>query len=578
MDVVRFFAELKRRRVFRVAAAYAVVGFAVAEAIDLLLPRLGAPEWAVSVFLVAILAGFPIALVLAWALEVTPDGVRVTAATDDHGSAASSGAASGSRAGYTVVFLLGALLSLGAWWVVDRARGVEDGPDELRSLAVLPFAALSDDTDDQWLAQGLHDQLITELSRLAGLDRVISRTSVLQYAEDPPPVTEIARTLNVDAVIEGSILPSSDRVRINVQLIAGATDHHLWSQDYDRARAEALDLVKSVALDIAGEIQLQLSADDAARLEAERSVSPAAQEAYFRGRAAWNERTEEGMARAAEQFRRAIEIDPDYAQAYAGMASFHALGWGAGADRARAVTFANRALELDPGLAEAYTARGYARMLRDHDWDAAESDLRAAVRVQPGYATAHQWGAELLVAIGRPAEAVAWIRRARELDPFSGIIAWNELRILYLTGRFDECLAANDRYDAEFADYTRDGNRVACLLGAGRYPEAAALGDAPDSVQQAVGPADGRALWEWVAEESERSSLSALAQLGRYDALFERIDDWFAEPGGPGLNLPILLADPLLDPAREDPRWREKVLDRVGLPNRSDRRPPPSGV
>lgn len=298
MSARRIFSELKRRRVFRVAAGYTVVGIAVAETLDLILPRLGAPDWVVTVFIVALLVGFPIALVLGWALEVTPEGIRVTDPVEDSGPDGEAPVRHG-MAGYAMVFVLG------VWWLVGwEGDGGEDATT-VRSLAVLPFSALSDESSDQWLAQGLHDQLITELAHLSGLDRVISRTSVLRFAEDPPSIIEIAQALNVDAIIEGTILPSTDRVRINVQLIDGVTDAHLWARDYDRAREEALDLVKSVAQDIAGEIALQLSATDEAHLQTERSVNPVAQEAYFRGRSFWNERTSEGMRQAAEQFQRA---------------------------------------------------------------------------------------------------------------------------------------------------------------------------------------------------------------------------------------------------------------------------------
>jgi len=415
------------------------------------------------------------------------------------------------------------------------------------------------------MAQGLHDQLITELAHLSGLDRVISRTSVLRYAEDPPAITEIARALNVDAVIEGSILPSADRVRINVQLIGGATDDHLWAQDYDRPREEALDLVKAVAQDIAREVRLQLNPAEAARLGAEHVVTPAAQEAYFRARVLFDERTPEDIARAGELFQRAIELDPDWGQAYAGMATYHALGR-AGGDPARTEEYAERALELDPGLAEAYAALGFARLFRDMEWYDAAEHFRTAVRIQPGYATAHQWGAELLAGLGRSEEASDWARRARELDPSSMIIAWNELRVLFLARRYEECLAANDRYEVEFADYGYGGNRENCLLGLGRHREVAEGRQAPDSVLEAISAEGGEAFWPWVAEEGAGGGWIVLAQLGRTDQFFQDfVDMWEANEGGLGLNLCYWVAQPLLDPLREDPRWESVVLRRVGL-------------
>jgi TolB-like protein len=563
MKASQLFSELKRRRVIRVATAYAIVGFAVAEGLDLFLPRLGVPEWTVTALIVALLAGFPIALVMAWALEIGSGGIRVTEPLGDGDGGTSPWPG---RAGFIAVFALGALLSLGGWWMMSwiRGSGMETAAT-VRSLAILPFSALSDESGDHWMAQGLHDQLITEMAQLSGLDRVISRTSVLRYAENPPGIIEIARVLNVDAIIEGSILPSEDRIRINIQLIAGETDGHLWARDYERPREEALDLVKSVAQDIATELSLELTATDEARFEVERSVNPAAQEAYFRGRAFLDQRTGEGISRAAEQFQRAIDLDPEYGQAYAGMASYHALGQ-AGGDVTRVEEYAQRALDLDPGLAEAYAAMGFTHIFRDQAWDEAEEHFRTAVRLQPGFSTGWQWGADLLAGRGKGIEAVEWIRRARELDPFSGIIAWNELRILYLTGHFEECLSANDRYAVDFADYPRSGNREFCLLGAGRYAEVVELLEAPDSIREAV--TEGRIgdFWGWADQYPEWMGMWIFdAQLDRTDEFFQKFDNVWEARGGLGLNLTYYVADPLMDPLRQDPRWGEIFLPRVGL-------------
>jgi TolB-like protein/Tfp pilus assembly protein PilF len=568
-----FLAELKRRKVTRVVVVYALVGFGVIEAAEMIFPRLQAPDWSVSLIVGLVLLGFPIALVLAWALEVTPDGIRVT----DVAQGAEKGGTAPARpgmAGYTLVFALGAILSLGVWALAGWVRGGDGDAHKVRSLAVLPFTALSDDSSDRWMAQGLHDEIITELAGLEGLDKVISRTSVLQYAENPLPIPEIARELNVDAVIEGTILPSTDRVRINVQLIAGATEGHLWAQVYDRAREEALDLVKAVAQDIAVEIRLQLSAADEARLRIEQRVNPAAQEAYFRGRAFWNERTEGALERAAEQFRQAIEIDPEYGAAYAGMASLNALGAEGGL--AHVEEYAREALALDPGSAEAYTAIAYVELIDEQAWDQAEEHFRTAVRLNPGYATAHAWGAELLIGRGRPLEALEWMRRARELDPFSAIIAWQELRILYVAERYDECIAANERYEAEFPEYGgfRAGNLADCLLGAGRYSEAAEVLEAPDSILEAIASGTPKEVWRWMWKGEARLDvdmfLRSLAQSGEDDRFFQAMDQVIelileCPDGAFCRNLPMLLADPLVRPMHEDPRWREIVLSRLGL-------------
>jgi serine/threonine-protein kinase len=303
-------------------------------------------------------------------------------------------------------------------------------------------------------------------------------------------------------------------------------------------------------------------------------VNPAAQEAYFRGRAFWNERTEGALERAAEQFQRAIDIDPEYGPAYAGMASLHALGGGGGL--AQTEEYARQALALDPGLAEAYTAIAYVKLIDEQAWDEAEEHFRTAVRLEPGYATAHAWGAELLIGRGRPEEALEWMRRARELDPFSAIIAWQELRILYVAERYDECIAANERYEAQFPEFRgfRAGNLVDCLMGAGRSSEAAEVLEAPDSILEAIATGGPDELWGWLLERGVPMQADmffrSLAQSGENDRFFQAADqvvDMLLDcaDGSFCRNLPMLLADPLLRPMHEDPRWEEMVLNRLGF-------------
>ena len=563
MGALDFLKELRRRRVFRAAGAYAVVGVAVLEAVDVVLPRLGTPDWVVTVFVVAVLAGFPVVLVMAWALEITSDGIAITPPASGRQARVESRTPWG---GYAAVFLFGAAVSAAGWTFLRPDQIAGTGVPGVRSLAVLPFAPLSDDPDDHWLAQGLHYQLNTELSRLGGLDRVIDVASVLRYADERPAVSEITDALGVDAVIEGAILPATDRVRIHVQLIAGATQDHLWAQDYDRDREGALEMVKSVAQDIARELEVELSASDQVRLAERQVVSPAAQEAYFRGRSLWNQRDSAGTAGAIREFRRAIELDPDYGAPYAGLASIAAIRRpelvGSSVEE-----LATRALDRDPHLAEAYTALAYHRLLEDYAWEESEELFRRATEVQPGYSTAWQWGSELLVGLGRSEEGVAWIRRARELDPFSPIIAWNELRTLYLAGEFQECLVAHDLYQKEFPGF-RPSHGWMCQHMLGDFSGVMEAGQVPDSVRALVGSGNEVALWEWILGEYGAwwpGYPGLLWRVGREEEAFEFFDAMFDSWGGPGLNLAYVLADPFLEPLRQDPRWHDRVLRRVKL-------------
>jgi TolB-like protein/DNA-binding winged helix-turn-helix (wHTH) protein/Tfp pilus assembly protein PilF len=316
----------------------------------------------------------------------------------------------------------------------------------IRSLAVLPLDDLSHDPAQSYFADGMTDELITELGQIAAL-RVISRTSVMQYRGTHKSLPQIARELNVDAVVEGTILRSGDRVRITAQLIQAPMDKHLWAHSYEGNLREVLALQENVAKDIAGQIRAQLTPQERAKLKNARPVNPAAYEAYLRGNYFADKRTAEGLAKAIEYFEEAIRDDPNSAPAYAGLADVYTViseykSVPAHESHVKARAAARRAVELDDSLAEAHTELANLAGNEDYDWPGAEWEFRRAIELNPGNATAHSFRAMNLMSMGRWREASAEMERARELDPLSIIINANIGLVYYYSGEPDRAIEA----------------------------------------------------------------------------------------------------------------------------------------
>jgi len=293
----------------------------------------------------------------------------------------------------------------------------------IRSIAVLPLENLSGDPDQEYLADGMTDELITHLAKL-GSPRVISRTSVMRYKRALQPLPEIAQALKVDAVVEGSIAISGNRVRVTVQLIRAADDQHLWAEEYDSEMGDMLALQRQIAGSIAQEVRAKLGPEQQTYFAAKVSRDPVLNEAYLRGLYFWEKRTEPDLRRAIENFNAAIVRDPAFAPAYAGVANSYNLLWYLGFMRAdeavpQARAAIEKALALDPLSAEAHLARAYLFLHQDWNWAAGDAELRRTLDLSPGYSLAHQWNAYYLRAAGRPEEAVAESELARELDPLS---------------------------------------------------------------------------------------------------------------------------------------------------------------
>jgi TolB-like protein/DNA-binding winged helix-turn-helix (wHTH) protein/Flp pilus assembly protein TadD len=321
----------------------------------------------------------------------------------------------------------------------------------IHSLAVLPLENLSNDASQDYFADGMTDELITHLGQIGTL-RVISRTSAMTYKNVHKPLAEIARELNVDAVVEGSVLHSGDGVRIDAQLIQVPADKQIWAESYEGDFRDTLALQSRVARSVAEQIRVTLNRQEQVALAKSKTVNPAAYEAYLKGRYFWNKRTGDGLRKAIQYFNHAIETDPTYAEAYAGLADSYALSgdWEYGVlspqDAFRKATAAaTKALALDDSLGEAHTSLAFAFDLYGWDWAAAEAQYKLAIKLNPGYATAHLWYAWHLILMGQNSEGLLELRKAESLDPLSLIISADMADALCIDHRYDEAVQQSEK-------------------------------------------------------------------------------------------------------------------------------------
>jgi TolB-like protein/DNA-binding winged helix-turn-helix (wHTH) protein/Tfp pilus assembly protein PilF len=329
-------------------------------------------------------------------------------------------------------------------WLFGSAK-----PHSFRSLAVLPLENLSGDPKQDYFADGMTEELITQVSKFANL-KVISRTSVMQYKGSKKSLPRIAAELHVDAVVEGAVQLADKRVRVTAQLVDGATDEHIWADIYDRELSNVLLLQSEVARDIAKQIDLELTPQQQLRLKASaHPVNPDAYQSYLLGRYYWNMRTGEGLAMAGKYFADAIQKDPNFALAYSGLADYFAYLAVLGGPEimkprdamSQARTAASKALQLDDSLAEAHASMGNILHNYDWNWSAAEQEYKRAIELNPNYAMAHHLYAHLLIETGRTQESLAEAHRALGLDPYSPFVNNGLARQYYLSRQYDKAAA-----------------------------------------------------------------------------------------------------------------------------------------
>jgi TolB-like protein/DNA-binding winged helix-turn-helix (wHTH) protein/Tfp pilus assembly protein PilF len=491
---------------------------------------------------------------------------------------------------WTVGFVLALLLALFAGLNVgglrQRVLGRPSAP-AIRSLAVLPLENLSGDEAQEYFADGMTDELITDLASIARL-RVISRTSTTHYKGTRKTIPEIARELNVDAVVEGSVGRSANKVRIRAQLIRAVPEEHLWAESYERDLPDVLALQRDVAKAIASEIQVHLTPQERQHLANARPINPAAYNAFLLGDYHSSKRNPAAMDKGIQYFQEAIRIDPSYAQAYAGLANAYierdiwgGLGVGKSADQVRAATL--KALELDGELAEAHALLGQIHFQYDWDWQSTEAEYKRAIQLNPNLAAAYVRYAYFLQAMSRHTEALAAAHHAVELDPLSASNISDEGRILYRARQYESAVARYQRALELDPGYLPALGRIAeAYEQLGKFDQALAY------VERLQRTASDRRLGLrplariYARMGKQREALEILRTIEKngapggdefalaaiYSALGDRDHAIAALEKGVQARslLPFVFVDPQLDPLRSDPRY-SGLLQRMGLPH-----------
>jgi TolB-like protein/Tfp pilus assembly protein PilF len=484
--------------------------------------------------------------------------------------------------------VLAAIVSLAYFATWMRAKDASRG--KIRSLAVLPLQNLSGDPSQDYIADGMTEELIGRLSGIHGL-RVISRTSTMRLKNTQLSVPEIARMLAVEAIVEGSLVQEGHQIRVHAQLIRAATDEHIWAGEYQREYQSILEVQEEVARNIVEQIQLNLTPEDRARLASKPPVDPQAYEGYLRGRYYFNQRTEDALHKSIASFQQAIARDPAYAPAYSGLAEAYAmLGFRGGFPSKDALLDAKKAalkaIELDDTLAEPHASLAFIAETYEWDWPAAERQYKQALELNPGYAQADNWYGGYLTYTGRFHEGVAEAIHARELDPLSLPLNNALAGRLLAAGRYDEALRQVQttlELDQHFAPahqtlgwvYLHGGKQGDAIREFQNALELA--GTADTDIQLDLGfayavsgrPDEARRILANLQQLYQRgivpaASLATLhGALGESNEAFVWLEKAYQERDP---QLTYLKAGRRFEPLREDPRFRQ-LLRRVGLPD-----------
>ncbi len=515
--------------------------------------------------------------------EEQPEVIRLTEDFRPHSAATRRGWST-----RTMWWVVAAVVCVGlaAGYVVWRGHERVSAGPQIRSLAVLPLRNLSGDPSQDYLADGITEELIGKLAGIREL-KVTSHTSVMRFKDTKISVPEIAKTLGVDAVVEGSVIREGSRIRVSAQLIRAATDTHLWSETYDREMSDALTLESELAQAIAEKVRVTVTGEEQQRLTAARTVAPEVYESYLKGRYANDEGGRAGWEQSVVYFNDALAKDPTFAPAYVGLAETYtwlgtvAAGVSPAETRPKVMSAARKAIELDPDLAEAHVM--LANSLQEQwQWAAAETEYKRALELQPNNASAHSWYALWLSCQGRTDEAVDSVRRARELDPVSvsgASVAW----ILFQSHRFDEALReARDALAVRPDDVGALTTMGFALLGKGQAEAAIPVLEKADALSKGSPATEGILVRAYARAGRREDALRLLAKLkarraaGYFPAAAfvnaylglgdkEQAFVWLEQAYKEQSNiLQFVKTHPFFDPIRSDPRFVE-MERRVGL-------------
>jgi serine/threonine-protein kinase len=572
-----FFAELKRRNVYRAAAAYGVVGWLLVQIATQVFPFFDIPNWTIRMVIVGLLLGFPVVLVVAWIYELTPEGLQ---RTDDVPPGRSRGRHAGRQIDFAIIAVLLAVIAFMSW---QHFRGrTKMGADETpaKSIAILPFVDLSQSRDQEYLSDGVTEQIIDSLSHLHNL-LVVARTTVFSFKNKSGDIREIGRQLQVTHVLEGSVRRGNGKVRVAAQLINVGTGFHVWSETYDSTEQDLLFLQTDVAKKVASALQIELHLAETRQLAKAPTQDAAAYDLYLRGRYLLNQRTVDSIRKALATFQEAVGKDEQFALGRVGAADSYILLAKIGAMAGQeAAAFAwpevTSALAIDPQLADGYVSR--AILLTDFNWDwpKAETDFKKALALNPNSAAAHHWYARHLDQVGRAEDGLREINSALKNDPLSPTIRVAKGKILFDAHRYgeaiDSCKSALDLepnfstgYQVLAQAYAHLGEQSKALEAATKYVE--------------LSQHSGWALLELayvyavagIRAESDRIVNEVTARAGEFSPYdMAAIRSAWHDPAGAmpwlekavaarSVDVILIRVDPRLDNIRSEPRFKEIV-------------------
>jgi len=600
MTSKNFFTELRRRNVYEVAVAYAIVGWLLVQIATQVFPFLEIPNWVVRLVIALVAIGFPVALVIAWAFELTPQGIERTEVADAMPTMARQ-----KKHVWIYVVVIGAAISVALFFLgrytaangtprpafaeLRRGEQSETAAVSVKSIAVLPFDNLSRDPDNAFFAEGVQDEILTRLAKIADL-KVIARTSTQKFKNAPTDLREVAKQLDVTNVLEGSVQKVNDQVRVNVQLINALTNAHLWAEIYDRKLTDIFAVESDIAKTIADTLQAKLTGAEKQMMAAQPTTDTTAYELYHKGRSLWGKRTGDNIPKAIAFFEQAIARDPNYALAYAGLASAHILSpFYTGADRleagSKAKEAALKALHLDPNLAEAHAALGKVLFFSEIDLAGATREYKRAIELKPNDADAHHWFSnDSLAALGQFDEAIAEGKRSVELDPLSIVINADLGETFFYARRFDESVAQlRKTLEIDPTSFYAHYNLGIALQAKGdlsgaitEYEKAKQLSDNP-----AVATFWAQAKAHAGDKDAARRMLSELDQISQHrevvgylrallylslnnkDEALRWLEEGYKERDGS--NICWINVDPLLQSLHGDPRF-EALVQKVVAP------------
>jgi adenylate cyclase len=581
-----FFGELKRRNVYKVAVAYAIAGWALAQGIAQVFPVFDIPNWVVRVIVLLIIIGLPIALILAWMFELTPQGIKRTEVADaEHLTGRAR------RRVWIYVVIIAGAMSVSLFFLGRYTASTRNAGSEVRekSIAVLPFVNMSGDASHNDFSDGITEEILNALAQISGL-KVAARTSAFQFKGKNVDLRTVGETLAVAYVLEGSVQRAGDDVRITTQLIDARSGYHLWSEKYDRKLTSVFAIEDEISKAIAAHMQVTLSNGREKPLVKTATGNGEAHEFYLKGLARITERGP-ALNSAVQFFKQAIALDPNYAAAWAGLGqAYELLPWYKLApwqiSLAQAQEAAERALTLDSHLAEAHTA--LANVLRDRlDFTNATNEYLTALKANPGSAETLNQYAQMLLRMGRLEEAVKQERAAVALDPLAPNPHYMMGMMLGDLHRYDEAIAAEKVVIDRNPNYTYARFQLTYLyVYASNYAEAEREARAA-AAQVGENPEIIAALVHAVANPSERTSALKLvteSKIGRYsldqvtDAFWcgmlgeceealGRLERWrrSSEQGELFSDIQVLWT-PAFDPIRADKRF-QAILQSLGLPS-----------